>query len=289
MAIARLQDVLDTVADAVEAALETANAPGTGQVFIGWPVGPEAVQIFGQPTPEGVISVWPLPGASNETRYPQDFEQISPPVDNLLSSLSTDGTNLTFTSQGISGVADSVYNIYVFLRGQPVPAYYQTTLNEPLSAVASGVAAAVNGLNIPGVSATATGATTFITGSWFRQVNIGGSGLLFSEQSRIARIIRVSVWINDWSTRFSVADAIMQNLGTASTLWLQLSDKQPMFIRYHTDMLDDSSSSAYSVYVHHIDFEVEYPETTVVPGYQIAEVQATTQINSTPPVTTYIA
>jgi hypothetical protein len=267
----RLRDVLDTVKNAVQAALAAANAPGAGQVYVGWPTSVEEVQKLGQPGAEGSVTVYPLKGASNVTRYPGTPTIAVAPVHNLIAVAA--GRTLTF-----SGVNDQAYNIHGFFYGKLVDAYYGTTAGQTLAQVATAYAAAITALNV-GITASASGAAVTLTGGQFTQVNIGSSGTIVTEEVRIRRTIQVSVWMNDDDTRWVLADIIMAALGGTDDHFLSLSDGSQCYVTYAGDVPDDSSEGAYSMFVHHIYFQVEYGQLSVATGYEIEGFEVTTQTN----------
>jgi hypothetical protein len=250
-------------------------------VYVGWPVGTEEVQKLGQPNTEGSITVYPIQGAKNATRYPGQYQVLTAPTVNLFAVVAHN--TVTF-----SGVSDSVYNIHAFFGGKYVDARYQTSVSETLANVASGVASAINALAISGLTASASGAVVTLTGGQFQTVNIGsGNALLGIEEFRVERTIQVSVWINDAPTRWQIVEAIVNAIGNSNLHFLTLSDGSQAYIHYQSDYLDDSSESSYSLYAHHIWFGVEYGQINTSPAYQIESAGVTQTIDSTTPKTYY--
>lgn len=275
----KLQDALQALVNAIETALTAADAPGKGQVYIGWPTGTEETQKLGASDIEGSITVYPLHG-QDATRYPADAVLLTAPVVNLVATVA--GDTVTF-----SGESDVAYNIHGFIGGKTVDAYYQTTASESLANVATGVAASVNALAISGVHATPSGDAVTITGGQFSEVNVGGTGTIAIEQRRVRQMVQVTIWLNDFIARFEVADAIMMSIGTATNHFLTLSDGSQAFIEYQTDHMDDSSESSYSLAAHHIVYMVEYGILQPITAYEIEGVGVTQQINSAAETTEY--
>lgn len=273
----KLQDALEALVNQIQAAL--VNIPGRGQVYVGWPTGTEETQKLGQPDIEGSVTVWPL-GGHDATRYLPDYEILAAPVVNLTATVSNN--TVTF-----SGASDKAYNIHAFIGGRWVDAYYATGANESLANVAVGVAAAINALAISGVTATASGDGVSLAGAQFGSVNVGGSGTIVSEQRRTRQMVQVSIWVNDFPTRFQMADAIMTAIGTASNHFLTLTDGSQAYIEYQSDHMDDSSTSSYTVAVHHIVYMVEFGILQSATAYQIESIGTTEQINSLTNTTDY--
>ena len=276
----RLLAVCEALKTAIEAALVASSAPGKGQVYIGWPVATEEVQKLGQPTPEGSITIYPIGSAKNMTRYPNEGATLFPSNVNLFVTFSQNMA--TFY-----GTSDVAYNIHGFLGGQSVDAYCATTASQSLSSIAASFAAAINAYAIPGVIAIPVNASVTITGAQFSAINIGGSGTYAIEEIRIRRVIQVSTWLNDYTARWAVVDAIISNIGTASSHFLTLSDGTAAYIAYQTDRYDDTSQSSYSLLAHHIWFEVEYGQMLTGTAYQAESFGVTQQIQTSAPVTTY--
>jgi hypothetical protein len=279
VSIPKLQDVCATVVLAVEAALAAANAPGVGQVYIGWPTGPEESQKLGQPQPEGSVTVYPTKSASNITQYPAEPTILTAAVNNLVATISKN--LLTF-----SGVGDKPYNVHGFFGGRTVDAYYATTAAQTLASIATAYAAAINALGV-GLGASAAGATVTLSGGQFSAVNIGSSGTYAIEELRIKRTIAISVWINDAPTRWAVADAILSRLGTAENHFLTLSDGSQAYFSYLADYMDDSSESSYSLLVHHLWYDCEYGIIQTGSATQIEGIEVVQTIDQLATTTTY--
>ncbi|HEY6289310.1 MAG TPA: hypothetical protein VIW48_07675 [Nitrospiraceae bacterium] len=279
MTISKLQDVCNQIVAAVQAALASNNAPGTGQVYVAWPTGTEEVQKLGQPTPEGSITVYPIKGAENATRYPSEPAILTAPQNSLIAVMAAN--TVTF-----SGVCDQAYNIHGFIAGKNADAYYQTTANQTLAQVATAYAAVITALSI-GLTASATGVVATLSAGQFTVVNVGSTGKYAIEKLRIRRTIQISIWINDATTRWTIADIITTSLGTAGNHFLSLTDGTQAYISYLGDLMDDSSESSYSLYAHHIYYDVEYGQVASGLATQIEGFETTTQINQLQPVTAH--
>lgn len=276
MTTPKLLDVMQKLKWAIESALSAASAPGAGQVYLGWPTGSEEVQKLGQPYDEGSITIFPIRSSSNVTRYSNQARSVSRNPVNLLRTVVKNV--VTF-----SGTCDAVYNIHGFIAGRFVDAYYATTAGQSLTALATAYAQAVNNLAVPGVTASASGASVTLHGAQWQVVNIGGTGTFFIEQFRVQRILQVSLWINDPLVRETISEIILNAIGISGNHFLTLSDGTAAYIRYFCDNLDETSQSSYSMYLKQIWYSVEYGQNTAGTAYEVEGIGATLGINGVTP------
>lgn len=276
----RLDDVCNTLVTAITDAINAAGAVSKpGQVIVGWPLGPELVEIFGQGPGEWQVSVFPQKKGTNNTRF-RPCRTYKPPTVNL--SCGVDGGVVTF-----SGSVDAGLNVHTVLDTR-ADAYFATTSGMSLDDCATALAAAVNALDLPGVSATASGAAATISGVGSVVCNIAGVGSSTREVSRIGRDIQISVWASDPDTVSSIESAITQTIGIATAPKLALPDGSLMWVRYAGELWNDESQSSYSLYVSHHLMWCEYGIMQTESAYQIGAVEFSQRVNNShAPVTAW--
>jgi hypothetical protein len=280
VALPKLQDVQEALKTAIVTALAAAGVPGTGQVYLGWPTGSEEVQKLGQPFPEGSITIYPIRSSANATRYPWEPNLLTNPAKNLTAIVANNV--VTFY-----GVIDISYNIHGFFMGKQVDAYYATTAGQTLISLATSYAQTINDKAIPGVTAVSNGASVILSGASFQVVNVGSNATFAIEEYRVRRTLQVSLWINDVPTRWAVMDAILSSIGSSSSHFLTLSDGTLAYIRYLSDYMDDTSESMYSMYAHHVWYEVEYGQVQYGTAYQVGSLEVSTELNANTLPTAY--
>jgi hypothetical protein len=292
----RIQDVIETIMANVGTALSDAAVPSFGQIVAGQPIGTALVQIMGQATEQGLISVFPRPGtAKNVTRYPIGTQIVlsSNPNVPLIATLTPSGGQWTiaFTGSVAAGI-----NVHTFVGPPLVDAFFQTATGDTLTSVATKTAAAINAL-AGTAAATASTNSVIVTGSPLLICNLGETvGTIARLVSRIAQTMQVSIWVPDPHAtppaipaplRFLIADAIASSIGTSEARFLALSDGTPMDIDYATEFLDDQAQSDYSLYAYHLAFRVEYDVLRYVTATTIGSVKATIAQNTASPLTIY--
>jgi hypothetical protein len=297
-----LVDALETIKNALPAAIAASGVSNKGQGFIGQPIGPEVTKILAQNDAEYVVYVFPNGSGSNTTRYEKRFISLAAPPNGLTAAisplnvvtfagtLSPDFADDTSGAEDVQGGEDvaiaAIYNVYVLLAGYPnVAAYVQTTNGMTLGGLAAALAVQINALGLSGVTAAAVGAALTVTGANVKYCNIGSAGTIAREVGRVHRMIQVSVWSSDPIVRFAVGDAILQGIGTDAALFLQMNNGSELYCRYASDALDETSENEYTLFVQNFIFECEYGVIQIVPAYQIEEVQATETIANFSPAT----
>lgn len=276
----KLQDVMESLKKEIVNALSQSNVPGTGQVYLGWPTGSEEVQKLGQNLPEGSITIYPIKFSQNATRYPWEPTVVSYPINNLKAFVFGNSVNFL-------GLNDVSYNIHGFVSGINLDFHYQTITGESLYVLAANYSKKINSYGVQGLFASSVGDMVTLSGAQFQVVNVVSSGSFAIEEFRVRRTLQVSLWINDIATRWLVIDALMTNIASNTNHFLALTDGSQAYIRFMADYMDDSSESSYSMYVHHIWYEVEYGQMLNANAYQIGGVEVTQEINGIAPGTTY--
>lgn len=283
----RLIDALDTLAQAIHDAVTRANIlndldqPLPFQVGAGNVVATEIGTILARGHGNTAIGLWPLP-AKYVTRYnPDDEPYYTPPQVKLTAAV--DENVITF-----SGASVARYNVHTVLDGIG-DAVIQTSPLQGLDAVAAAVAAQINALGLPGVSATSVGPAVTIDGAFEVFCNVGGAGTLSREVNRISRGIVASVYSPDALTRTSVGETIMSAVGTTLKHWYFMSDGQGLYAMQSANSLREEAQDSYSSFEYHITFETEYPITSTVALVQVGVVESVVSVTPNPsPVTSFI-
>lgn len=270
----RVNDLCLAICNSLKGALDEANILGSqyvaktpsgdplnatlspdGRIYVGNPLVPELVKILAEPPGTWQISVFPLGPAKDETAFsPYDQPLFIPgPTPSVAASVASG----VITFSGSVGTQPINVHTVVDADGD---AYVQTTPNQSIDSVASAVAAAINALDLPGVSASASGAAVTTEGISDLRCNIGGTGSTIAyEVGRYSRSIVATVWANDPYARELLADAIVARVGTAFTRFLSFPDGSQFYLENtNGGAYDDDSQSSYSAYVARINFTVQY-------------------------------
>ncbi|MDE2099946.1 MAG: hypothetical protein KGL39_22020 [Patescibacteria group bacterium] len=265
--MSRLDDVVNTLNSAIGNAIVAAGVVGTtinnpvknltfqvapGQVERGNPLVTEIVNIFAQGDGQWQINTWPLKAKATTRWSPFDGVAYTPPASPLTASRSGN----TFTL-ALAGSITTPLNAWV-VANNAGGAYAQIVSSDTVDTAAAKIIAAVNAANIPGVSASGSGASFTIAGASRIAVNIGGSGAANYEVERLQRLVQVDIWASDPYTRSLLADAIEQRVGTTLNTFLNLPDNTGLFVSNAGNAWDDDSQSSYSLYIEHMTFEIEY-------------------------------
>lgn len=287
----RVQDVIETVMASIGTALANAKVPAFGQIVVGQPVGTALLQIMGQSTEQGLISVFPRPGSARDITCYQmgtTVEIASNPAVPLSATVVPSGSHWTITFLGsvVAGI-----NIHTLLGIPLVDAFYQTVASDSLTTVAIAVSIAINAL---GYTATPSANTVVVTGSPLLICNIGGSSTTARLVGRTSQTIQISIWVPDPHAnppavpaplRYLIAEAITSSIGTVENRSLSMSAGPPMDIDYVTEYVDDQAQSEYSTYAYHLAYHVEYDILRYVQSTQIGAVETAIEYDNGPTVT----
>ena len=140
----RIEQVLSAVRSQIGLALALANAPGQGQVIVGWPTAPELSDISNQGNSQ--ISIYPLPGGRRVA--PRGFGYSFQTIDPITLSATATGSIITITGVIMGGL-----NIFAYLS-QGIASYH-TLSTDTLTTATAGLNAAINRLT--GVNALVGG------------------------------------------------------------------------------------------------------------------------------------
>lgn len=295
MAKPRLTDVLDTLIVAITDAVNAANIQNDQNRQIAFQCGggnviaTKLATILGKQHGNSAIAVWPLPARNAERYNPENTAQYTPQAVDLHATVNASAQTITF-----SGSADTAYNVHSVINGI-ADAYVAVSQGDSLSTIATAVAAAITGLDLPGISASAVGDVVTWVGDIFDlDCNVGGTiGTWQREVMRIARPIQVTVYSPDPVTRTAIGDVIQSSIGTADVAshFLVMSDGQPLYVRFGMragDKLVEAAQDSYSAFEDHIVFDTEYPITVTSTVVQVGAIVNTTVVNNNAPVTAYI-
>lgn len=279
----RLQDAMNTLSNAVSAAINNAGVTYPGITpDAGWPVVTELVKALSPGSNAYFVAVFPLGSPKNVTRYSAYDRslQIAPTV-TLTATVAS--SVITF-----GGTVAAGYNVHTFVGNPLHDVAYKTVAGDTLSSIATNVAAAINAASVSGVTATPSGATVTVTGG--KPIcNVGGSGSISREVGRRCAMFQVSVYAVNPTVRYAAGDAIASGIGGSNSHHLALSDGSDMFVNYQTDRLIDKNQSSYSCFEWHFTFECEYSQVQTVTATQIEGVTVTDTLNTNTTATTYVA
>lgn len=279
MAKPRIQDVLESIRDAITAALNAAISAGNlastpAQVVVGWPASTELVNIINQS--EYQVSVFLLPGGKMiMDEAPQTFPVPGQSVP-LMAAVS--GNAITFSGSVVAGL-----NVHAFVGAPLSDAYYQTLSGDSLASVATAVKNRIITLSLPGISASVSGDVTTVTGSPYVSCNVGLSTVALQRECvYLQKSVQVSVWCSNPMVRYAVVEPILESIGTTDNSFLTLSDGMAMRIQNsgRGNWYNDKMQSAYSTYVEHIIFDVEFFVTKSLSGAQVESLEEETSINN---------
>jgi hypothetical protein len=265
-----MYDACETLGIAIKAAMDAVPVVGTqfevepnettamidnGQIICGDPLVPEFVQIMGQPAGQWQISIFPIGKAKSTARFsPYDLPIVGQSASPTLFATVADGV-ITFSGT----VGASPMNIHTVVNGEG-DAYYQAQPGDSPAAIAAAVEAAVNALDLEGVTATVSGDGVSIIGatsSLFCNV-VGNIGTVSYEVGRFERTLDVSVWANYPEVRGIISEAIETRVGNTMQTFIEMPDGTLMYVSLDGEGVDDDSQSGYSVYRTHLFFTVEY-------------------------------
>lgn len=266
----RLYDVLDTLGEAISAAVNAglvdAELTCPGQTYNGHAVTTKLAAILSNLNGNHAVVLWPL-AARPTTRYSSsEFPKVTPPTVNLTREIAENV--ITF-----GGTVNGTYNVHTVL-GNYADAFVQTTNGQTPAQVAAAVAAAINTLDLAGITAMAVGTAMTIDGVDVFECNIGGTGSIQRTVGLQTRLIQVSVYAPDPDTRTVVGQAVIDNIGTTDDHCLLMSDGQALNIFLgQGESFVEKAQSSYSAFEWHIFFEVEYPITQTHAATQVGVIE----------------
>jgi len=280
--MANLDVALQAIVNALAPVLTAANLTADpGQVFVGWPTAAELHEVAHQPGAGSQVSVWPLDvGGASEARYHDTTQIVTPPAPGTTATL--DETLQIVTFGGTPTAGDVVHAFF----GHPLSdAFYKVNAGDTAATISTEIAAAVDALAVPGVSATASGDATTLTGAFFQRVNVGGTGTLMREINRIKGMVQVSIWAPNGAARSLIGEAILATIGGTNQPFLPMPDGTALRIAYSHPKWWDKGQQSYSVYRWDLIFEVEYGITQTLPGTQVEGTALTVTLDNDSPTT----
>lgn len=306
----RMIDVLDTLGAAIQAAC-TANCPIIPhQVGPGWVLSTQLAEILAQGNGNSATALWPLP-ETDASRFSSNEGQIyTPPTVTLFATVAAAGFNEAMDS-GL-GFYDSDQGAFDLLPGPGssfivtftgIPmacnvhtvintvgdAFIQPTAEMALSDVANALCAAVIALDVPGITALASGPSVVIGGALTVECNIGGIGYLERVVAQVRRPIQASIYSPDPTTRTILFEVMRSYIGTNDSHWLTMSDGQLLYVEIGSrSMPVEKAQSSYSAFEYHMVFETEYPVTTLTPVAVLGVVENEITENNSEPETVYV-
>lgn len=265
--------VEDALANLITAALypssPTASVVGHPvKIYAGWPdpktLDEDMVEAAkdGKPT-AAHVSIYPLPGERNVTRYSGDRREN--PLLSATYSLSAVGQVVT-----VGGAAPSTYrpqNLAILVNSS---AYVVQALAGQTPAQIAAALQALIEADIAGV--TVAGADiTFPPTARLKALRVGVTGSTTREVRRQQKQFQVSVWSSHPTSRAAVADTFDPIL--ADTPFLTLADGSQARLLYHGSREDDFIQKQ-RIYRRSLVFTVEYATTIVEPATQIVVAKA---------------
>ncbi len=273
--MASTRQVLDAMGSAIGAAVNAATlVPATPtKVFPGWPNQDDLTQVVKAKGQQ--ISLYPLPGMQPATEWlqPNTFTLANVPTPTLTAAIA--GKAITF-----GGVAQGGLNLHVIVKLGGVFGQYdvlvQTTGADTLATIASKAATAVNGGSIPGVSASASGAVTTLTGPVVGlKVNIGQTSVAAYQMARrMKRRIQVTVWSWSPDVRDQTVDIILAQVANKRNPWLQAADGTWVKLELADDVPTDAMGME-TQFIHHTIYSAEYTQLMPVPATQVGVTKLT--------------
>ena len=276
-----------------------ASVTDSVQVMVGDPIGVDIAQIIA--AKKSQITVWPTGSSTDVTKYQGAWRPVK--AASPLIATVVIGTPSTIT---LSGAVIAGINIHTHV-GKPYAlkdAYYQSagtgativdggvalgdfdgsifvasSSSDTLITIAAAIAAQINALALPGISATASGAVVTVTGARAIICDIGAVGVLQREIGRTDEQVQVAVWSPYPHWRAKYAAAIKNAIGCKGSpdnqYYAYGDGSTTAWIRYGGGAWRDSSQSDYGAYEARLVFMVEYPEVQRIAGYPIGAIQPT--------------
>ncbi|MDY3551408.1 hypothetical protein R5W24_000484 [Gemmata sp. JC717] len=226
----------------------TAAAPATGfpcKVYRGWPV-PASLD---QDIRAGVanISVCPMEGEQNVTRYSREWLELPSPK--LTLTLTVAGETVI-----VGGKVCCPTNAAVVVNGTPY--VYPVQATDTLASVATALASLV-AADRP---ASSSGAVLTVPGARTLEGRVGAVGSVVQEVKRQKKPFRISAWCGTPQARDAIAAVLDAALADAT--FISLTDGTAGRIRYERTHVIDAAQKAW-LYRRDFHYSVEYATTNV--------------------------
>ena len=191
------------------------------------------------------VSVYPLDGEFNTTRFPRDWHQATPPAITLAAAVAGDTVTL-------SGTVSMPQNVGLLVDGE---AYvHGVAAGDTLATIATALATLVSADQ----AATSSGPALTIPGAHRILARVGGVGTSIREVKRQLRRFRISFWCADPNSRNAAAAPV--DVALATTKFLTLADGSAGRLVYHASPFIDKTETV-SLYRRDLVYSVEYPTT----------------------------
>ena len=218
------------------------------------------------------VSVFPLLGEINTTRFPADWQESTPPAVTLAAAVA--GTTVT-----LSGTVSSPQNVALLVDGKSY--VYAVAASDTLATIATALAALVNADQ----PASAAGAVVSVPNSHRIVARLGGVGTSIRELKRQLRRFRISFWCADPNTRNAAAAPV--DVALAATHFLTLADGSAGRLVYHASPLIDTAETL-AIYRRDLVYSVEYPTTQTESDTEIIVIEENVAAGPAPTATTAV-
>jgi hypothetical protein len=223
-------------------------------IYAGWP-DPATLDADMVETSPGIptkahVSVYPLPGERNTTRYPTT--RTAGPLPDATYTLTASGQMVT-----VGGAAPGTYfvqNLAIFVNGTPY--VYQATAAQTAAQIAAGLQALI----VSGVSGTTVSGAVITLPATARigALRIGVTAEVTREVRRQEKQVQISAWSSNPTSRAAIIDTFDPIF--ADTPFLTLADGSSARLTYHGSREDDFTQTQ-RVYRRSLIYLVEYPTT----------------------------
>ena len=235
------------------------------RVFAGWPVPATLAADLEKGTVE--VSVYPLPGERNTTRYLPEWQQASMNTP----TLSLFAAGQTVLVQGIVPPRSNPHNAVIFANG--IPYVYAVQPTDSLNSIASALATLI-AVAIPG-TASAGPLVSLPASARLGAVRIGVTGTVVNEVSRQEKQFSVIVWADTPQHRTAIAKVI--DLALKKMTFLALPDLSAGRIRYVGNRETDTAQKQ-GLYRRDLTYTVEYGTFDTEVATQITQIGITVAV-----------
>lgn len=264
-------EVSDTLAGIIAGLL---YPNGTGQpsvtgdvytVFPGWPT----AECLKESIADGrvQVTIYPLRGEKNVTRYPQDPREISRADQTITATVAEAGNAVV-----IGGAPSAKQTVAILCNSHAV--VYAVQQADTLATVAAALAAL---LSAQGVPATSSGPVVDVPDAISLTARVGVAGAMLIELKRQQRQFMITVWAPDHAKRTRAGKVI--DTGLAALKWLAFPDyTHGMNIYVRAE--DSDGAEEILLYRRDIVYQVEFPTVETIDASEV--VAGTQNIDASP-------
>jgi hypothetical protein len=273
--MADLSDVMNVLAQTVEAALYPGGVSGPTApsvagpivpVYPGWPNPqqldkdlPQGLKPGDSRTPIVHVNIYPWKADRNTTRYMETWQVQAAPAPTITAAIN----GVTVTLGGTPGPGQ---NIAILANG--LAFVYQTVSGDTLLSAAAALAALINAV-IPGT--TSSGAQIILPATArIAAARVGGSGVAAKGIRNQERIFMAGIWAGSPALRDAVAKVVDPAISTPR--FLTLPDGYAARIIYHGSALNDSEQKM-GIYRRDLLYSVDYATTITEEEWEVVVVQ----------------